>query len=255
MSRQALNKWYCAAPLPWLRGARRLCNGFTLVEMAIVMLIVGLLLGGLLAPLSAQIDQQRNIETQKLLAEIKEALIGFAVANGRLPCPAISAASGAEKTDCTTLAADRQGYIPWAALGVAKLDSWGHIFSYSVTPAYATAGGIVLSPATTRDITIRTRDATGIAANLSNAGDIPVVILSHGQNGYGSTDGGGVAQAVAPATNIDETSNATSGTSFYSRTPTPVGYSQANGGEFDDIVVWISPNILFSRMVAAGRLP
>ena len=39
---------------------------------------------------------------------------------------------------------------------------------------------------------------------------------------------------------------------FVSHTPTP---SNAANGEFDDIVVWISPNILFSRMVAAGQLP
>jgi prepilin-type N-terminal cleavage/methylation domain-containing protein len=39
--------------------------GFTLVEMAIVLVIVGLLLGGLLMPLSAQIEQRRIGETQK----------------------------------------------------------------------------------------------------------------------------------------------------------------------------------------------
>lgn len=31
--------------------------------------------------------------------------------------------------------------------------------------------------------------------------------------------------------------------------------SGATGGEFDDIVQWLSPNILYSRMIAAGRLP
>jgi len=25
--------------------------------------------------------------------------------------------------------------------------------------------------------------------------------------------------------------------------------------EFDDLVTWISPNILYSRLIAAGRLP
>jgi hypothetical protein len=27
------------------------------------------------------------------------------------------------------------------------------------------------------------------------------------------------------------------------------------GGEFDDMVTWVSPNILFNRMVAAQTLP
>ncbi|MDP2785976.1 MAG: prepilin-type N-terminal cleavage/methylation domain-containing protein, partial [Sulfurimicrobium sp.] len=61
--------------------------GFTLVEMAIVLIIIGLLLGGLLMPLSAQMEQRRISETQKTLDEINQALIGFAVANKRLPCP------------------------------------------------------------------------------------------------------------------------------------------------------------------------
>ena len=64
-------------------------RGFTLIEMAIVLMIVGLLLGGMLVPLSAQMDQRNISDTQKSLSEIKEALIGYAMANGRLPCPAI----------------------------------------------------------------------------------------------------------------------------------------------------------------------
>ena len=39
---------------------------------------------------------------------------------------------------------------------------------------------------------------------------------------------------------------------FISHEPAPI---DAPNGEFDDIVVWLSPNILFNRMIAAGRLP
>lgn len=251
MNKNVLHRWHRGiltrqkVALKWSR------RGFSLIEMAIVMLVIGLLVGGLLVPLNVQIDQQRINETQKFLAEIKEALIGFAVVNGRLPCPAISTASGVEKAACTA-AGDRHGYIPWASLGVSKMDAWGHIFRYSVTPDYASS---VLALSTAGDITIRTRDAAGALVNLSNSNSIPVVILSHGKNGYGSFDDQGVLLAAVPVANIDETTNAASATAFVSRTPTPVGYDAAKGGEFDDIVVWISPNILFSRMVAAGRLP
>ncbi len=30
---------------------------------------------------------------------------------------------------------------------------------------------------------------------------------------------------------------------------------RAPGGAYDDVVLWISPNILYNRMVAAQRLP
>lgn len=79
-------------------------NGFTLIEIAMVLVIIGLLLGGLLMPLATQVDVQRRIETEKAMEQIKEALIGFAMVNGRLPCPADPAAptgtstAGVERT-------------------------------------------------------------------------------------------------------------------------------------------------------------
>jgi hypothetical protein len=39
---------------------------------------------------------------------------------------------------------------------------------------------------------------------------------------------------------------------FISHEPTP---ASAPNGEFDDLVIWLSPNILYNRMIAAGRLP
>jgi prepilin-type N-terminal cleavage/methylation domain-containing protein len=236
----------------WQKMIPRLVqNGFSLVEMAVVMVILAMLIGGLIAPLTAQIDQRNMNETRRSLSEIKEALIGFAVTTGRLPCPAVSAANGDEKAVCIAVA-DRHGYIPWAKLGVPKLDAWGNIFRYSVTPAYAGAAGtLVLSPPTARDITIQTRDIAGTLVNVSTPGNIPVIVLSHGKNGYGSTNDQGVVAAV-PSANIDESTNITSSTTFVDQVPTVAG---TPGGEYDDIVTWISPNILFSSMVAAGRLP
>ena len=51
--------------------------------------------------------------------------------------------------------------------------------------------------------------------------------------------------------NLDGT-NANNNRTFVSHPPTANG---APNGYFDDIVIWISPNILINRMVAAGKLP
>lgn len=227
-------------------------RGFTLIEMAIVLLIITLLLSGLLVPLSTQVEQRKIAETQKSLEEIKEALIGFAIINGRLPCPAVSAIDGKENFPCTSTglgSVPRMGFIPWAALGVPRLDGWGHLFRYSVTRTFA--GSPTLT--TTRDITIETRNSAGALINLSNGNDIPAMVLSHGKNGYGAFDDQGTSQSPTPAGNIDEANNTTAATTFISRPQTD--NPAAAGGEFDDIVVWLSPNILFNRMVAAGKLP
>jgi hypothetical protein len=112
---------------------------------------------------------------------------------------------------------------------------------------------------TPRDITISTRNSAGALTNLTNANDIPVVIMSHGQNGYGAVNNQGAAAALPAGWTTsfaDEYTNATTGagTTFVSRTYQDTG-ATGTGGEFDDIVVWLSPNILFNRMVAAGQLP
>ena len=72
-------------------------QGFSLLELAIVLLIVGLLLGGLIMPLGSRMDQQRIDTTRQQLEQIREALTGYALANDALPCPA-TPASGDRKS-------------------------------------------------------------------------------------------------------------------------------------------------------------
>ncbi|MBS3934952.1 MAG: prepilin-type N-terminal cleavage/methylation domain-containing protein, partial [Sulfuritalea sp.] len=88
-------------------------RGFTLTEMAVALLIVALLIGGMLLPLSAQRDIHAQQETRRTLAEVRDALVGFAVVHGRLPRPAVSATDGSERGPCAN-DADCHGFIPWA---------------------------------------------------------------------------------------------------------------------------------------------
>ena len=53
---------------------RSSCCGFTLTELAVVLMIVALLIGGMLVPLSAQNDIRNVNETQKTLNDIRDAL-------------------------------------------------------------------------------------------------------------------------------------------------------------------------------------
>ena len=235
-------------------------SGFTLTELAIVMIIMALLIGGMLMPLSAQQDMRANTETSRQLDEIREALIGFAVTNGYLPCPAKSSSDGTEDRDTVTekcTAGKWHGLLPWVTLGIRPSDSWGHLFLYSVTPVFShrkPADRFTMTSSS--GITIMTRDTAGNPAKLSNVDGIPVVALSTGKNGNWSWTLDQAAQGADSASaNDDEDTNAApaaDGKTFVSRTPTG---PDAVTGEFDDIVTWISPNVLFNRMVAAGRLP
>jgi len=240
--------------------------GFTLVEIAMVLLIVALLLGGLVPTLSGQIEQRRVSETRKQLDEIQQALLGYAVSNKHLPCPAKSASDGTESRNVATgtcTGNTRVGFLPWAELGVSKTDSWGRIFIYSASNTF-TNSTTPFTLTSNRDITIKTRDATGALINLSKSTDIPAVILSTGTNGiFGTTDSGSTISSAAPTgtnnvadqkSNIDGTvAGGAPGTTFMSRDP--AAPANSTDESFDDLVVWLSPNTLFNRMVAAGQLP
>lgn len=221
--------------------------------MAIVLVIIGLLLGGLLMPLSAQVDQRRISETQKALDEINQALIGFAVANDRLPCPAdptiVSGTPGAgQENRPGGVCASAVGALPWAALGVNETDAWGRRYTYRVTTTFADATdgtgcgtprvGVSFELCSPGDITIL---AATVGATLASS--IPAVIVSHGPNGLGAYNTAGVLIGGAAG---EELTNTGGTTTFISHTPTAT---------FDDLVTWVSPNILFNRMVTAGRLP
>lgn len=230
----------CAAT----RSARQ--RGFSLIEIALVLVIVGLALGGIVSAIGPQLDNKRVSDTQKVLEEVKDALIGFAIVNGRLPRPATSAINGTEMAACATEALCT-GLIPWETLGITKLDSWAKIIRYSVTPAFATAG---LTTATNGTKTVQTRNAAGTLTNLAT--QVPVVLFSSGKLSFGTTDGGVVIPTQSAAnTNVDEIANNAASVSFIQR---PVNVATTvTGGEFDDVVIWLPKATLVSRLAQAGK--
>ena len=227
-------------------------KGFSLIELAIVLVVVALLMGGLLVPLTMQIEQQKTRETQKAMEEIKEALMGYALAKGYFPCPAVSATNGTEDRAAipATTCNKRVGFIPWAELGVAKSDAWGRLFRYSVTPAFSDSG-TKFSLVSTGDIVIKA--TTSDVNNIASA--IPAVVMSHGKNGYLGTTEENTGIANLSTTNTEELTNAPPSVGALFVSKVIVENTVATGGDYDDLVTWISPNILFNRMVTAQKLP
>lgn len=261
--------------------------GFTLAEMAIVLVVVGLLLTSVLSTVSTQIEARNIGETQTRLNQIKDALIGFAQANGRLPCAAdgtlVTGAAGAGLEEITgnvcKTPATRYAVLPWATLGVSETDVWGRRFSYDVDVNFAdlyaanswSAGcgaGPVPVPGTptsfalcsTGTLTVKTRTSANKAG--TSVSGVPVVIISHGKNGYGAYTSSGTQYTAPPAVNADETANtpAAASTTFYSREQSPQtgtcsDTAAGNFCEYDDLVAYIPVSLLVTRMVSAGKLP
>jgi prepilin-type N-terminal cleavage/methylation domain-containing protein len=219
-------------------------RGFSLLEMAVVLVIVGFLLGGLLGSAGTMRDRQREDDTQAQLEEIRDALITFAVVNRRLPCPANPATAdtvlgaGLERTPIVTgCTGGAVGVVPWATLGIAQTDAWGRRFTYRVTPAFSRSG-VAISLITTGDATIRNRGLIAMASQ------VPAVIVAHGKNAAGSRNRAGALSAAG--TNAYELENSNGDAIFIDDTP-------SNG--YDDMVSWLPSTILLGRLLQSGILP
>jgi|TARA_R110002096_G_scaffold148727_1_gene309759 type II secretory pathway pseudopilin PulG len=138
-------------------------SGFSLIAVALLILVLGLIAVPALQIIQVKQEKQRIDVTAQKLASLKNALRVFRSRNGRLPCPAPldasldSATFGLEVTpDCTdgdyagTFRAPgrdgrmvRTGAVPVRTLNVADelaVDKWGHRIVYAVTEAYAAPG-------------------------------------------------------------------------------------------------------------------
>jgi len=243
--------------------------GFTLVELAIVLLIIAVLIGGLMMPLGAQLDLRNRAETDRTLADAREALMGYAAANGRLPCPASASSNGRASPE--TCGAGGQcvctnawdGLLPAVTLGLQPtdgqgyaVDAWGNRIRYAITSAnswaFTSSGNAGLrNVVQTSGFASLTPDlvvcATGTGITAGGCGatsdelstNAAAILISTGHNG-------------PTAHGTDEAANLDTNRVFVFH---PAASANATGGEFDDIVTWLSPNLLYNRMIAAGQLP
>ncbi|HHM05746.1 MAG TPA: type II secretion system protein [Gammaproteobacteria bacterium] len=219
--------------------------GFTLVEMAVVLVIIGLVLGGLLMPLSQQVENEKEKETQAMLVSVREALTGYAMLYGRLPCPDTDVpADGRENTPCPTGTVVVSGRLPWATLGLGQVrDGWYQDVFYAVNGAFtsvATLAAILPDTAAWGGWSgvLTVWDRANCAAGTQLAANVPAVVVSTGK------------QKDAPLVSNDENENADGDACFVAR-----NFSDAPGAEFNDQLLWLSPTVLFTRLVDAGKLP
>jgi len=291
-------------------------SGFTLIELTIVLFIVGLLLAGLLLPLREGIQSERRVETLERLKSIEESLYGFAIANGRLPCPDCRNAGvgncnaagvilndGIEDVNGLYCAADPnpgadpaappgtvisaatpnvdviEGNVPWVTLGTDQFDNWESWYTYSVSDYAADNQGdsvgnnCVYSDAenlasiqlctdgllTIQDVGAACPSPPAVLPPNNVAQNVIAVVISHGAN---------VTRTANPGTGLidapllcSEVENSDADGVFVTSTfinPGDPGATAATAPSvlgIDDMLIWISPHILKSKLVQAGRLP
>lgn len=260
--------------------------------MTIVLLIVSILMGGMMAMLSTQVEQRKWNDTQSRLEAARDAILGYAIANGRLPCPANSTpasagaevrqASGTYINDCGALnnnpatnkhdyyggvvAGVTYGLLPAVTLGYQPVDSqgfaldaWGNRIRYALSSTFSVA-----SPNTTNFTNASTLKTSGVSFlpdDLVVCSASPTTVTNTVCDANTSVTNQNTVVAIifstgkngaTGGTGTNEARNLDANALFVSRTPDPV---TATGGEFDDQVLWISVGTLYSKLIAAGVLP
>lgn len=217
--------------------------------------------------LSAQYEQRNHEESMRRLNAAADAVLAFAMVNGRLPCPAVGAATGDEAPagggNCTT---NFSGFLPARTVGVQPVDSagyaidvWGNRIRYAVansitgctgsssTPHFTSAANLKANGVSCRpadlDVCapVDTNTSCTTANRVASSQTIGFLVFSTGKNG-----------AFSAAYGPHDLGNQDGNAAFISRTPSS---SEAPNGAFDDLMVFVPAAVLYSKLIAAGALP
>ncbi len=224
-------------------------GGFTLIEVAIVLLIGGILLASSSALLLTYMKKVEINTTEKRLEAIQEAMQLFLNLNGRYPCPANPAdgmdtanfgieqpTGGAACTGPTT--AGRTGPVVYGSVPVRSLnlpddfmaDAWGGRFTYAVTRDLAQDGTFDSQQG---GISIVDRNGFDVVTSPV-AGSAHYAIVSHGENNSGATslDGQNISACLAA---VNEGENCDNDATFRS---TLLSSGALNNNYNDDMVAF-----------------
>jgi prepilin-type N-terminal cleavage/methylation domain-containing protein len=233
--------------------------GFSLVEMAVVLVIIGLLMSGLMVPLSSQLEYQKIEITQQRLEDIKEALLGFGAAQGYLPCPTADDKTGqADPSRCI-----EEGFLPWATLGLdeARKDGWGRYFRYRVDENFGGDVDIDFTNVTTENNLIVTNKMISgktlepvelTCRGADNSSQVIAIVFSYGKDNQANNinDPSNVSDAA-----ISYKCNDSTQPDFTYAQDSYINAPEAPNEHFDDILTWLPKSIFVSRLALAGQWP
>ncbi len=260
-------------------------NGFTLIELAMVLLIIGLLTGGLLMPLSTQYELKQRQQVQSELKQIKEALMGFYLTHGYFPCPASTTSFGQEnnpdiraKTGACKMPQETDnssnGFVPYQTLGLTgyidssssmMLDVWGNPYRYSISNKGVNCSidgtfdtnWAYTSPYAFKAVREKSCNSTlkTLLPNLKicdatgcSAASAVLVVFSLGKN-WTESSASNSAESKNKGTKSD------GGYPLKDRDKLDFFITDSNtSNSFDDLVEWISPNVFFSQLAKANML-
>lgn len=249
-------------------------QGFSLVELSVVLAIIGITLAGALDLATRKTESDHITETNLRMDAIEQALAVFVINNQRLPCPADATlapgSAGSEGTPSSSGCAGSNfnsgyiysGMVPTTTLNIDDkymVDDWGRRFSYVVDMRFANNSSTTNCSSTTgsqvcfKNTTIpQSTDTTAITINDSTGAartDIAVYsLISYGKNGYGAWKSSGSSTRLTASTDTDEKENA--GNDRTAATPgfNSIFVQKDTTTTFDDIVRYSTKALIIDNV-------
>lgn len=239
-------------------------QGFSLLELSIVLTILAIVVAGGLTLGTAKVQQDEISRTYDKMTEIETALRVFLNEYDRLPCPAsltltrTNALYGREATDCSDASPPagltrveypaasgqyvRIGGVPFYSLHLPEkylMDEWGNRFLYAVQETAITS----LSSTSTGNIRVVDNAGTSISDEIVS------VLVSHGRSHKGAYSArAGTLITACDATNKDRENCDADG--IFTDAVFNDGDVAANF--YDDMIKWNTRMRLFDTVSVSG---
>jgi prepilin-type N-terminal cleavage/methylation domain-containing protein len=248
-------------------------RGFTLVEIAVVLVIVATMLTMGLGLINAQLTSVNYNVTKKRQEVIKDTLIAYFAAFQRLPCPNVPVPGNTvDGTEPACVGATATGVLPFVALGMTREsaeDGWGNLFRYSVyADAAAACPGTGIDwktkacygagkPGSLPQLVVREDTLANPVAPPLNNSQFVAVVISHGSNGLGAWVAS-LGTKNAPPLSCEEAHNAGSAVPPATVPPCVIAPNTFYKGEraplVDDVVATLTANDIFIALAKQGAV-
>lgn len=211
--------------------------GFSLLELAIVMVILGLICGFSLPLLTVHMTRTAHAKTRLHQAYALNAIAVFVEKNNRFPCPAPPHMTG--DTFGVALESCRmdkaRGILPFKTLGISEIyarDGFKRLMTYVVEPEL-TKQQIKPQEEEGGFITVKNQEGLSVLGSQKrierNQNYIALVLISHGEMGVGAYMGNGQTGKIMSQE-----------MSLHKRENCDENFVFIDGGDSDDLLRWES---------------
>lgn len=189
--------------------------GFTLLEVAITLIILGILAGAAMPSVLRYKQHANNLQTKENQEMVARAIAGFELAYKRLPCPADPSAQGhnigIERPTCNENSTAK-GIIPYKTLGLPAsfaIDGYKRFMTYVTSPKANQHSVCDLR----REAPLHVTDENGPV--IRDEGIVALVLISHGPTGHGAFTGRGSEKMTGMDASPEEQVNTDDSLNYY----------------------------------------